>query len=183
MTPGLSALVGTFVLASLIRLPIALSMFLAGPSILSQPARIPAFWSIRSWGMMTGIYVLFAIPMFILAANVMNDSGIRDRLWGLADALVGRLRGGTGHVTVAVSIIFSSMTGSAVTEAASPGVIAVKMMRQIGRYPIELAVAVTAAASVIATVILLWSFRCCCRASRRWGSTSTISASSSLSIS
>lgn len=153
MTLGLSALVATFVLASLIRLPIALAMFLAGAVYFVTTSQDPGLLVDQVMGQMTGIYVLVAIPMFILAANVMNDSGISERLWGAADALVGRLRGGTGHVTVVVSIIFSSMTGSAVTEAAGPGVIAVKMMRHIGRYPIELAVAVTAAASVIAPVI------------------------------
>lgn len=153
MTLGLSALVATFVFASLIRLPIALSMFLAGAVYFVTTHQDPGLLVDQVMGQMTGIYVLVAIPMFILAANVMNDSGISERLWGAANVLVGRLRGGTGHVTVVVSIIFSSMTGSAVTEAAGPGVIAVKMMRQIGRYPIELAVAVTAAASVIAPVI------------------------------
>jgi len=153
MTLGLTALVGAFVLASLIRLPIALSMFLAGAVYFIVTSQDPGLLADQVMGQMTGIYVLVAIPMFILAANVMNDSGISERLWGAADALVGRLRGGTGHVTVLVSIIFSSMTGSAVTEAAGPGVVAVKMMRKIGRYPIELAVAVTAAASVIAPVI------------------------------
>ncbi|PWJ86523.1 tripartite ATP-independent transporter DctM subunit [Pseudaminobacter salicylatoxidans] len=146
-------LVGAFVLASLIRLPIALSMFLAGAVYFIVTSQDLGLLADQVMGQMTGIYVLVAIPMFILAANVMNDSGISERLWGAADALVGRLRGGTGHVTVLVSIIFSSMTGSAVTEAAGPGVVAVKMMRKIGRYPIELAVAVTAAASVIAPVI------------------------------
>ncbi|WP_170124974.1 TRAP transporter large permease [Pseudaminobacter salicylatoxidans] len=140
-------------LASLIRLPIALSMFLAGAVYFIVTSQDLGLLADQVMGQMTGIYVLVAIPMFILAANVMNDSGISERLWGAADALVGRLRGGTGHVTVLVSIIFSSMTGSAVTEAAGPGVVAVKMMRKIGRYPIELAVAVTAAASVIAPVI------------------------------
>lgn len=153
MTPGLFALVGTFVAASVLRLPIALSMFLAGVIYFLVTGQDPGLLADQVMGQMTGIYVLVAIPMFILAANVMNDSGISERLWGAANALVGRFRGGTGHVTVVLSVIFSSMTGSAVTEAAGPGVVAVKMMRQIGRYPIELAVAVTAAASVIAPVI------------------------------
>lgn len=153
MTPGLIALVVTFVVASVIRLPIALSMFLAGAIYFLVTGQDVGLLVDQVMGQMTGIYVLVAIPMFILAANIMNESGISERLWGAANALVGRFRGGTGHVTVVVSIIFSSMTGSAVTEAAGPGVIAVKMMRQIGRYPLELAVAVTAAASVIAPVI------------------------------
>lgn len=153
MTPGLIALLAAFVAASVVRLPIALSMFLAGAVYFLTTGQDPGLLVDQVMGQMTGIYVLVAIPMFILAANIMNDSGISERLWGAANALVGRLRGGTGHVTVLVSIIFSSMTGSAVTEAAGPGVVAVKMMRQIGRYPLHLAVAVTAAASVIAPVI------------------------------
>ncbi|QRZ15142.1 TRAP transporter large permease [Paracoccus methylovorus] len=153
MTPGLIALLAAFVAASIVRLPIALSMFLAGAVYFLATGQDPGLLVDQVMGQMTGIYVLVAIPMFILAANIMNDSGISERLWGAANALVGRLRGGTGHVTVVVSIIFSSMTGSAVTEAAGPGVVAVKMMRQIGRYPLHLAVAVTAAASVIAPVI------------------------------
>lgn len=153
MTPGLIALLVTFVVASIIRLPIALAMFMAGAVYFLVTGQDPGLLADSVMGQITGIYVLVAIPMFILAANVMNDSGISERLWGAANALVGRFRGGTGHVTVVVSIIFSSMTGSAVTEAAGPGVIAVKMMRQIGRYPVHLAVAVTAAASVIAPII------------------------------
>lgn len=153
MTLGLIALLAAFVLASVVRLPIALSMFVAGAVYFLATGQDPGLLVDQVMGQMTGIYVLVAIPMFILAANIMNDSGISERLWGAANALVGRLRGGTGHVTVVVSIIFSSMTGSAVTEAAGPGVVAVKMMRQIGRYPLHLAVAVTAAASVIAPVI------------------------------
>lgn len=153
MTPGLIALLAAFVVASIVRLPIALSMFLAGAVYFLATGQDPGLLVDQVMGQTTGIYVLVAIPMFILAANIMNDSGISERLWGAANALVGRLRGGTGHVTVVVAIIFSSMTGSAVTEAAGPGVVAVKMMRQIGRYPLHLAVAVTAAASVIAPVI------------------------------
>ncbi|MFV0491230.1 MAG: TRAP transporter large permease [Pseudorhodobacter sp.] len=153
MTPGLIALLAVFVVSSVTRLPIALAMFLAGTVYFLITGQDPGLLVDQVMGQMTGIYVLVAIPMFILAANIMNDSGISERLWGAANALVGRLRGGTGHVTVVVSIIFSSMTGSAVTEAAGPGVVAVRMMRQIGRYPLHLAVAVTAASSVIAPVI------------------------------
>jgi tripartite ATP-independent transporter DctM subunit len=102
---------------------------------------------------MTAMYVLVAIPMFILAANVMNAASISDRLWAAANALVGRFRGGMGHVTVLVSMIFSSMSGSAVTDAAGPGLVATRMMREIGKYPPGLACAITAAAATIAPVI------------------------------
>jgi tripartite ATP-independent transporter DctM subunit len=102
---------------------------------------------------MTAMYVLVAIPMFILAANIMNAASISDRLWAMANALVGRFRGGMGHVTVLVSMIFSSMSGSAITDAAGPGLVAVRMMREIGKYPAGLACAITAAAATIAPII------------------------------
>jgi tripartite ATP-independent transporter DctM subunit len=83
----------------------------------------------------------------------MNAASISDRLWAMANALVGRFRGGMGHVTVLVSMIFSSMSGSAITDAAGPGLVAVRMMREIGKYPAGLACAITAAAATIAPII------------------------------
>lgn len=153
MTLGLIALTFTFVTGALLRLPLALSMFLAGAVYFVLTGQDVGLLTDQVMGKMTGIYVLVAIPMFILAANVMNASGISERLWSAADAIVGRLRGGTGHVTVLVSIIFSSMSGSAVTDAAGPGLVSIRMMRQFGKFPGELAVAVTAASAVIAPVI------------------------------
>lgn len=153
MTYGLWILAGCFVLGAVLRLPLALSMFAAGAVYFLATGQDVGLLADQVMGQMTGIYVLVAIPMFILAANVMNMSGISERLWAAADAVMGRFRGGTGHVTVLVSIIFSSMSGSAVTDAAGPGIVSIRMMRQIGKFPGELAVAVAAAGSVIASVI------------------------------
>jgi len=153
VTYGLWILAGCFVLGAVLRLPLALSMFAAGAVYFLATGQDVGLLADQVMGQMTGIYVLVAIPMFILAANVMNMSGISERLWAAADAVMGRFRGGTGHVTVLVSIIFSSMSGSAVTDAAGPGIVSIRMMRQIGKFPGELAVAVAAAGSVIASVI------------------------------
>lgn len=153
MTPGLWALVAVFLAGTLLRLPIALSMLAAGIAYFYSTGQDVGLLAGQIMGQMTGIYVLVAIPMFILAANVMNASGISERLWNAANAIVGRARGGTGHVTVLVSLIFSSMSGSAVTDASGPGMMAIRMMRQIGRFPPEMAVAVASAAAVIAPVI------------------------------
>ncbi|MGX1309161.1 C4-dicarboxylate transporter DctM subunit [Amorphus suaedae] len=153
MTPGLYVLLAVFVAGAVLRLPLALAMFAAGAAYFLATGQDVGLLAGQVMGQMTGLYVLVAIPMFILAANVMNASGISERLWDAADTLMGRLRGGTGHVTVLVSLIFSSMSGSAVTDAAGPGIVSIRMMRQIGRFPGELAVAVAAAASVTASVI------------------------------
>lgn len=153
MTPGLYALLGAVVFGALIRLPLALVMFGGGAVYLFTTRQDIGLLVGQVMGQMTAMYVLVAIPMFILAANIMNAASISDRLWAMANALVGRFRGGMGHVTVLVSMIFSSMSGSAITDAAGPGLVAVRMMREIGKYPAGLACAITAAAATIAPII------------------------------
>ncbi len=76
--------------------------------------------------------VLLAVPLFILTANIMNVSTISDRLWTFANTIVGRLPGGHGHVTVLTNLIMSSMTGSAASDAAGAGMVAIRMMRTQG---------------------------------------------------
>ena len=153
MTPGLYALLGAVIFGALMRLPLALVMFGGGAVYLLVTRQDVGLLVGQVMGQMTAMYVLVAIPMFILAANIMNAASISDRLWAMANALVGRFRGGMGHVTVLVSMIFSSMSGSAITDAAGPGLVAVRMMREIGKYPAGLACAITAAAATIAPII------------------------------
>ena len=153
MTPGLYALLAAVLFGALMRLPLALVMFGGGAVYLFMTRQDIGLLVGQVMGQMTAMYVLVAIPMFILAANIMNAASISDRLWAMANALVGRFRGGMGHVTVLVSMIFSSMSGSAITDAAGPGLVAVRMMREIGKYPAGLACAITAAAATIAPII------------------------------
>ena len=80
-------------------------------------------------------FVLMAVPLFIFAADIMNESKITDRLFGFANLLVGRLRGGLAHVNIVSSIIFSGMSGSALADAAGPGKLEVDMMVKAGYSP------------------------------------------------
>jgi tripartite ATP-independent transporter DctM subunit len=146
-------LLGVIVFGATMRLPLALVMFAGGCSYLFASRQDIGLLVGQVMGQMTTMYVLVAIPMFILAANVMNAASISERLWAAANALVGRFKGGMGHVTVLVSMIFSSMSGSAVTDAAGPGLVATRMMREVGRYPAGLACAITAASATIAPII------------------------------
>jgi len=66
-------------------------------------------------------FVLLAVPLFITAANIMNAGTITDRLLNFCIAVVGRFKGGLGHVNVVASLIFSGMSGSAVADAAGIG--------------------------------------------------------------
>jgi len=76
--------------------------------------------------------ILLAVPLFIVAANIMNAGSITDRLLRFCIAVVGRFKGGMGHVNVVASLIFSGMSGSAVADAAGIGKIIISMMTRHG---------------------------------------------------
>ena len=92
-----------------------------------------------------GSYVLLAIPLFIFAADLMNVGTLSDRLLDFCKALVGRFRGGLGHVNVVSSLIFSGMSGSAIADAVGMGRIIIHLMTRDGKYPGSYAGAITAA--------------------------------------
>ena len=103
-------------------------------------------------GMYTS-YLLLAIPLFILAAEFMNSGSIMDRLLRFCNALVGRWRGGLAQVNVVQSIIFASMSGSALADAAGSGKIMQTLMTKDGKYTPAFAAALTAVSSVIGPII------------------------------
>jgi tripartite ATP-independent transporter DctM subunit len=98
-------------------------------------------------------YVLLAIPLFILAADLMNIGSLTDKLLNFCLVLVGRFRGGLGHVNVVANMIFAGMSGSAIADAVGIGRIIIGMMAKEGRYPVPYAAAITAAAAVIGPII------------------------------
>ncbi len=98
-------------------------------------------------------FLLLAIPLFITAANIMNAGTISERLLKFCLALVGRFRGGLGHVNVVANMIFAGMSGSAVADAVGLGKIIIEMMRKDNRYSAGYAAAITAAASTIGPII------------------------------
>lgn len=98
-------------------------------------------------------YTLLAIPLFILAADIMNIGSLADRLLRFCEALVGRFRGGLGHVNVASSVIFSGMSGSAVADAVGMGRIIINMMTKDGKYTRSYAAAITAATATVGPII------------------------------
>src|SRR5689334_16929947 len=98
-------------------------------------------------------YVLLAVPLFILAADLMNTGSLTDRLLKFCLVLVGRFRGGLGHVNVVANVIFAGMSGSAIADAVGIGRIIIGMMTKNGKYPIAYAGAITASAAIIGPII------------------------------
>ncbi len=98
-------------------------------------------------------YVLLAVPLFLFSAELMNVSKMTDHLLRFCDMLVGRFRGGLGHINIVQSIIFAGMSGSAIADLAGTGRISIDMMTRNNRYPVSYAAAVTAASAVIGPII------------------------------
>jgi C4-dicarboxylate transporter DctM subunit len=98
-------------------------------------------------------YLLLAVPMFILAAEIMNAGSMTDRLLQFCNAVVGRFRGGLAQVNVLQSIIFAGMSGSAIADAAGTGKMMQQLMTKDGKYPASYAAALTAVTSVVGPII------------------------------
>lgn len=95
---------------------------------------------------------VMAIPLFILASDLMTDGALTDRLIRFCNAFLGRITGGLGHVNVAISMLFGGISGSSVADAAGPSKIVMFMMRN-GGYDPYYSGAVTASSSVIGIII------------------------------
>ncbi|MBL1421865.1 MAG: TRAP transporter large permease [Alphaproteobacteria bacterium] len=112
--------------------------------------------SIASEQMLQGLYngyTLLAIPLFILAADIMNIGSLAEKLLKFCQALVGRFRGGLGHVNVVSSVIFSGMSGSAIADAVGMGKIVINLMTKDGKYTPAYAAAITAATATVGPII------------------------------
>lgn len=99
-----------------------------------------------------GKFELLAVPLFILAGEIMNRGGITERIVRFSHVFVGRLRGGLAHVNILASILFAGLSGSAVADTSALGSILIPSMVKDG-YSKEYSTAVTAASSIIGPII------------------------------
>ena len=97
-------------------------------------------------------FTILAIPLFVLAGELMNASGITSRVINLANALVGHAKAGLAQVNIWSSVIFAGLSGSAVADTSAIGRIFIPSMEKEG-YPRDFAAALTAASSVIGPII------------------------------
>lgn len=99
MSGAFLTLVAVFVGATLVRIPIAVAMLLGSLAYLVAAGRDIGLVADQIMNSLLGAYVLVAIPLFMLAANLMNASSISDRLFAACHLLVGRMRGGSPRST------------------------------------------------------------------------------------
>jgi tripartite ATP-independent transporter DctM subunit len=136
-----------------IGMPIAFSMLASAVVYLLLRSQDVGLVAAQSLNGLFKSFVLLAVPLFIVSADIMNAGTISERLLRFAALIVGRVRGGLAHVTVVASMIFSGMSGSAIADAAGPGKLMIEMMLKDGRYRPGFAGAITAAASTIGPII------------------------------
>jgi tripartite ATP-independent transporter DctM subunit len=152
MTPFATCVIVLVALA-LLGLPIGLSMIAASVFYLTLAGLDLGTAAEQLLNGLYNSYVLLAVPLFILAADLMNTGSLTDRLLKFCLVLVGRFRGGLGHVNVVSNVIFAGMSGSAIADAVGIGRVIIGMMTREGRYPVAYAAAITASAAIIGPII------------------------------
>ncbi|WP_265519350.1 TRAP transporter large permease [Nitratireductor luteus] len=149
--PPILTLIASFLVLIALRVPIAFAIGLASIMTIWQLG-IPLTSVVNQMFASINSFPLLAVPFFLLLGRLMNDGGITDRLLNFADATVGHIRGGLGHINVMVSMMFASLSGSAAADTASVGGVLIPAMKKAG-YPAPFAVALTAASSVLGGII------------------------------
>jgi C4-dicarboxylate transporter, DctM subunit len=135
VSEGLWVLPGVFTLAAVLGAPLGLAMLTAGYVYLISTHQDVGLVVDQTMNGLYNSYLLIAVPMFIFVANIMNASGVIERLMAFGAAMVGHLPGGLAQVNVITNLIFSGMSGSAVADASGPGLVLARMMAKQGRYP------------------------------------------------
>ncbi|MCK0765898.1 TRAP transporter large permease [Chromohalobacter beijerinckii] len=145
----LFALLGVLIIAGI---PIAMSLVLTAFSMILLDPRLTMWVMFQRMYNGMDSFVLLAVPLFLLAGNLMNSAHITDRLITLCMRMVGHFKGALAHVNVMVSMLFAGVSGSSTADSAGVGTVLIPAMKREG-YPTHFAVAVTAASSVMGIII------------------------------
>lgn len=146
--------IAVFVVTFCIRMPIAIGMMAASVfyfMLEPGPATTVEMVTTQFVSQLHVKFVMIAIPLFIFAARVMNEGGVTDLIFNWSLTLVGRLKGGMGHVNVVSSLIFSGMSGAATADAAGLGLMEIRAMQKRG-YDDGFACAITSASATIGPI-------------------------------
>ncbi|HET6468963.1 MAG TPA: TRAP transporter large permease [Geminicoccaceae bacterium] len=136
----------------LIEMPIAFALALSAVACLMLEAQLPLNIVVQRMASGLDSFPLLAIPLFILAGNIMNHAGLAARIFAFALSLLGHVRGSLAHVNIGASLVFAGMSGVAQADAAGLGTVEIRAMRKAGFDP-AFSAAVTAASSIIGPII------------------------------
>ena len=144
-------LFGALIILLMIGVPVAFSLGLASLATMVY-LDIPLVVAFQRMAAGMNVFALMAIPFFIYAGELMNQSGIAERLVKFAHSLLARVRGGLGLVNVSSSMMFGAISGSAVASASAMGSTLIPMMKKQG-YDADYAVNVTGTAATTGLLI------------------------------
>ena len=153
MSTALLAMAGVVILGMLLRMPIGFSMLMSGVAYLWVKGQDLGLVAEQVGNGLYNSYVLLAVPMFVFAANLMNAGTVSERIFDFCRVLVGRMRGGLAQVDILVSVIFSGMSGSAIADAAGPGLVTIRQMLAKPEYTRGFAGAVVVASATLGPII------------------------------
>jgi C4-dicarboxylate transporter DctM subunit len=153
MTSAIWVLVGVLAGGMLLRMPIGFSMIAAGIGYLVAKGQDVGLVAEQIGNGLYNSYVLLAVPLFVFAANIMNAGTVSERIFDFCRILVGRFRGGLAQVDILVSVIFSGMSGSAIADAAGPGLVTIRQMLKKPEYTRGFAGAVVVASATLGPII------------------------------
>jgi tripartite ATP-independent transporter DctM subunit len=153
MSLALWALAGVVLAGMLLRMPIGFSMLMAGVAYLLVKGQDLGLVAEQVSNGLYNSYVLLAVPLFVFAANIMNAGTVSERIFDFCRILVGRMRGGLAQVDILVSVIFSGMSGSAIADAAGPGLVTIRQMLRKPEYSRGFAGAVVVASATLGPII------------------------------
>lgn len=137
---------------SMLGVPLAVALALAGVATLWLYTSMPMDLLSQTMFSSMNSFLLVAVPLFILVGTVMERGRVAERIFDFAEAMVGWLPGGLGHVNVISSVIFSGVSGSSVADIASVGAIEIKAMERHG-FPKGYAVGMTLCTATLSSII------------------------------
>ena len=141
-----------FLVLMFLGVPIAVSLGMASIICIATMTSLPLSMAAQSMFTSMNSFIMVAVPLFILCGSLMDEGGVADKIYNLAEALVGWLYGGLGHVSVVVNMLFAGMSGSSVAAIASIGKMSINALEKKG-YPKDYATAINLSGSMLASVI------------------------------
>ncbi|WP_199287548.1 TRAP transporter large permease [Pollutimonas thiosulfatoxidans] len=152
MSPDITWMLFGVIGLMLLRVPIAFSLLIPSLFYIHYADGVTLMIVLQRMTAGVDSFPLLAVPMFILMGNLANEAGVADRLYKFALSALGHIRGSLGYVTVASSLVFSWMSGSAISDAAALGKIQVPAMTKRG-YGESFAVGLTASSTLIGPIM------------------------------
>lgn len=148
----IAILFGLFAILLLLGVPISFSMGLSAVVVLVWGGDVPLMVLPQRFFSSLDSFPLMAIPLFILAGNLMNVSGITEAIVRFAKSLIGHVRGGLGQVNILTSVLFSGISGSAAADVSAVGSMMLPAMKREGYKP-EWSVVITATSAILGPII------------------------------